>query len=507
MLHKAVYTFINIVIVTVSLSIAGCSDDKSQDIGNEVPGKKTDMPADAVARVGDEVITYSQLNSLINSSAMVGISVPEIGTPERKQFMLGLLDNIINANLIYLDARAKGIDRLTSYTEDVSRFEDAMLASMYKSAVMIGDVKVGETEVLHYYNTQTSKEAELDDTMKMMIEAMIRQKKLDELNATMRDRLRENVAVVVNEKVLSVEHDKKRSDAEVVATYNKHRISWSQVKDLMRVDRQHPMMTTYYVDNDSERRNRLEQYIDNAIMTMKGRATEMDKDPVYIKRMAEYRKARLINEHRNGLIHSWNPSDDELKAFYADNMNNFVVPEKRKVQMVVVKTREEAEAIKQQIDANEITMYQAAQQYSTDPELKRTLGDMGWVSQGDGFEGLDEVIFNLEPEVISEPVESPAGWHLIKVLDVVAGEHDNLDDLRTRQLVFKAYMKRKFDDYVDDLRENHYEVAVYNDELDRRFQNEADFIAEQNRNAELDGSIARQHTDEQQESTTTPLTE
>jgi parvulin-like peptidyl-prolyl isomerase len=188
-------------------------------------------------------------------------------------------------------------------------------------------------------------------------------------------------------------------------------------------------------------------------------------------------------------------------------MNNFVVPEKRKVQMVVVKTREEAEAIKQQIDANEITMYQAAQQYSTDPELKRTLGDMGWVSQGDGFEGLDEVIFNLEPEVISEPVESPAGWHLIKVLDVVAGEHDNLDDLRTRQLVFKAYMKRKFDDYVDDLRENHYEVAVYNDELDRRFQNEADFIAEQNRNAEQDGSIARQHTDEQQESTTTPLTE
>jgi hypothetical protein len=90
---------------------------------------------------------------------------------------------------------------------------------------------------------------------------------------------------------------------------------------------------------------------------------------------------------------------------------------------------------------------------------------------------------------------------------VVAGEHDNLDDLRTRQLVFKAYMKRKFDDYVDDLRENHYEVAVYNDELDRRFQNEADFIAEQNRNAEQDGSIARQHTDEQQESTTTPLTE
>ncbi|MGD8583568.1 MAG: peptidylprolyl isomerase [Gammaproteobacteria bacterium] len=509
MLQKAVYTFINIVLVSVALSIAGCGDDKSQGTGSETRAEKTDMSTDAVARVGDEVITYSQLNSLISSSAMVGISVPEIGTPERKQFMLGLLDNIISANLIYLDARAKGIDRLTSYTEDVSRFEDAILASMYKSAVMVGDVKVSESEVLHYYNTRTSKEAELDDTMKMTIEAMIRQKKLDELKATMRDRLRENVDVVVNEKVLSVDHDKQRSDAEVVATYNKHRISWSQVKDLMRVDGQNSMMSAYYIESDSERRNRLEQYIDNAIMTMKGRAAEMDKDPDYLRHTAEYRKARLINEHRNGLIHSWNPSDDELKTFYVDNMDSFVVPEKRKVQMVVVKTREEAEEIKQQIDANEITMYQAAQQYSTDPELKRTLGDMGWVSRGAGFEGLDDFIFSLEPEVISGPVESPAGWHLVKVLDVIDGQHENIDEPRTRQLVFKAYMKRKFDDYVDDLRENHFKVVVYNDEINRQFQNEADFIAEQNRKAEEAGSITRQHTDteELQQLIKTPPTE
>jgi parvulin-like peptidyl-prolyl isomerase len=372
---------------------------------------------------------------------------------------------------------------------------------------MIGEVEVGETEVLHYYNTQTSKEAELDDTMKMTIEAMIRQKKLDELNATMRDRLRENVDVVINDKILSVNHDKKRSDAEVVATYNKHRITWSQVKDLMRVDRQHPMMSTYYVDNDSERLNRLEQYIDNAILVIKGRAAEMDNDPDYIRHTAEYRKARLINEHRNGLIHSWNPSDEELKAFYAENMDSFVVPEKRKVQMVVVETREEAESIKKQIDANEITIYQAAQQFSIDPEAKRTLGDMGWISRGADFEGLDEFIFSLEPEVISEPVESSTGWYLVKVLDVVAGRHDNLDDPQTRQLVFRAYMKDKFDHYVADLRKNHFDIVVYNDELDRQFQNEADFIAEQNRNAEQEGLITRQHTGEQQESTTTPLTE
>jgi len=143
-------------------------------------------------------------------------------------------------------------------------------------------------------------------------------------------------------------------------------------------------------------------------------------------------------------------------------------------------------------------MYQAAQQYSLDPNAKRTLGDMGWVSQGTGFEGLDEFTFNLEPEVLSDPVESPAGWHLVKVLDVIDAQFENFDDPQTRQLVFRAYMKDKFDDYVVDLRKNHYEVVVYNDELNRQFQNEADFIAELEKKAQKEGSVTQQRTEELQ---------
>ncbi len=64
---------------------------------------------------------------------------------------------------------------------------------------------------------------------------------------------------------------------------------------------------------------------------------------------------------------------------------------------------------------------------------KRTLGEMGWVSQGTGFKELDDFTFNLEPEVVSEPVESPAGWHLVKVLDVNDAQLQDFDDPQTRQ--------------------------------------------------------------------------
>jgi len=506
MQQQTVFKLITTLFLSSVLVLAGCGDDKSKQQTSEVSPEKAAEPG-VIARVGDETITFSQLNTMLNSSAMVGLSIPALGTPERNQVMITLLDKVISANLIYLDAKKKGIDRLASYTEDVDRFEDAIIAALYKSKVMIGDTQVGEAEVLHYYNTQSSKETELTDDVKLAIESMIRKKKLDELKATLRERLRENVDVVINENVLSADYDDKRSDADVVASFDSRSISWGQVKELMRGADQRASLAAFYIDNDEERRTRLEQYLDNAIMTLKGRAAGLEKDPTFIKRTTEYRKTLLINEHRNSLINSWNPSEDELKTYYVDNMDKFTVPEARKVQMVVVKTKEEAESIKAQIDKGEITMYQAAQQYSIDPNAKHTLGDMGWVSQGTGFAGLDEFTFNLEPEVVSSPVESPAGWHLVKVLDVVDAQFENIDDQQTRQLVFRAYMKDRFNDYVVDLRKNHFEVAVYDDELQRQFQNEADFIAELTRKSQEEGSVTEQRVEELQKWITKPTPE
>jgi len=498
MLHKSLYKFSTVLIFSLALAVTACSEgDKPKPKATEAVTEKPVNP-DLVAQVGDQEITWSELNTMLNSSAMVGLSVPALGTPERSEVIITLLDKVISANLIYLDAKKKGADRLTSYTEDVARFEDAVVAALYESAVLIGDIQVGETEVLHYYNTETNKETELTDDVKTSIESILRKRKLDELKANMRERIRENVDVVVDEKVLSPDYDDTRSDADVVATYDSHRITWSQVKDLMRGADQRADRAAFYVDNEEERQKRLDRYIDNAIMALKGYAAGLDKDPTFIKRTTEYRKTRLINEHRKNLMHSWNPNDDELRTYYVDHMDAIAVPEMRKVQMVVLATREEAEDIKARIDRGDITMFQAAQQYSTDPNAKSTLGEMGWVAQGTGFRELDDFTFNLEPEVVGGPVESPAGWHLVKVLDVTDAQYDNIDDPQTRQRTFRAYMKDQFDNYVVDLRKNHFEVAVYDDVLTRKFQDEANLIAELKKKALEEGSVTQQRTEDLQ---------
>ena len=497
-------------IFCLSLFLSAC--------GNEEPSAKTNetltQPAEAqqalkaegvIAQVGDQNITYREINVLLNSSAMVGVSIPALGTPERNKVIITLLDKVISANLLYLDAKKKGTDRQTLYSTDMKMYEDAVLVTMYKSDVLIGDIPVSEQEVLDYYKSSISPETELNDDSKLAIESVIRKQRYIELKNSMSERLRAGTEIKINEDVLSTDADIGRSDADIVATIAGKAITWSDVKVPMRGADYRATLAEFYLDNDEERLARLQEYIDNSLMVDKAVAAGMKQDPKFIKRTAEYRKTHLINVHRTGLVNSWLPSEDDLKTFFVDNMDQISIPEARKVQMVVVKTKEEAEAIKADIESGKITMFQAAQQYSLDPNAKNTLGEMGWVNQGTGFAELDDFTFNMEPETIGGPVESPAGWHLVKVLDVSDAKHQNFDDPQTHKLTLRLYMKNKFNDYVVDLRKNHFEVAVYDDELTRRFQKEADYIAELTVKSKQQGSITQQRVEDMQKYITPPM--
>jgi len=488
-------------VLFITLLLASCGNDEPSA---RAPGTQLTNAEGVVAKVGDELITFNELNTMLNSSAMVGLSIPALGTPRRNQVMITLLDKVISANLLYLDAKEKGADRLMTYVTDMKKFEHAVLAAMYKSKVLIGDIPVTEDEVMAFYKSSISSETELTDDVKVAIEAKIRKHRFTELNKSMRERLRAGVDIKINEDVLSTDADDKRSDADSVATIADKRITWHDVKVQMRGADYRATLAEFYVDNDEERLARLQEYIDNTLMVDKALAAGMDKDPEFIQRTAEYRKTHLINVHRANMIAKWKPSEDELKTFFVDHMDKISLPEARKVQMVVVKTREEAESIKAEIDSGKITMFQAAQQYSLDPNAKSTLGDMGWVNKGTGFDELDNFTFNLEPEVVSDPVESPAGWHLVKVLDVKDAQYQNFDDPQVSRLTLRMYMKNKFNDYVIDLRKNQFAVAVYQDELNRHFQKEADYIAALTVKSKEPGSITEQRTKEMQKWITPP---
>lgn len=84
-------------------------------------------------------------------------------------------------------------------------------------------------------------------------------------------------------------------------------------------------------------------------------------------------------------------------------------------------------------------------------------GDLGWISPGDTVPEFEHAMSTLKPGQVSEPAQSPFGWHLIQVLE--RRTHD-VSQERQRQSARQAIRTRKadaaFQEWLQRLRDRAY---------------------------------------------------
>jgi len=461
------------------LWLGACSDNASDAVGaikatndetTSRPSRREGEPMDVVARVGDQYVTFGDLNTMINSAAIVGLSMPELGSPERDTVRLTLLDKMITANLLYLDAKQKGLDQDPEYQKVIDTFRDSILITLYRSKHLVGDIEVSEQDIQEFYKNNIDESTELTDDLKVGIEATIRKNRVNERTSTMRSRLREGhrSSIVVSD--LDPGDDQIRSDDDVLAKLDGVDITWGEVRSSLQ--------RAQTLNSTQARVEALEKIIDNRIMAQKAKEIGLEQDKVYQARVNEFEKTRLINIHRAQLIDSWDPDAEEVKAYYEANKEDIIVREVRKVQMLVVETEEEAEKLKQQIEANKITFHKAVADHSIVEDAKKTLGQIGWVSEGSGFTELDKETFLLEAGEIGGPVKSPAGWHLVRILDQRDALNTDINDEATYKKTRRLLLKEKLNSYVINLRKDKYAVDVDDDLFSELAQQEVDWYQE-----------------------------
>lgn len=481
-------------VVTALIMLPVCATASMKSAGDA--GSRSAARSDVIARVGDQTITFREINTAMNSSGIVGVSIPAVGTPQRDTTRIVLLDRFVSANLLYLDALKQGSDRDPGYQKAVTRFSSAILAGLYRQRNQAGDIPVSDEEIEAYYRQHVKADTELTDDLRLQIEATLRRQKLHERLATADRTLRDSVKVVLHPENLSSKDDATRADSTPLAEVGTEIITWGQIGDTIITAGKAATIADPMAFESEARRQALEREVDLRIMVQKAKAAGLEDDPVYRKRVNEYRKTRLINLHRRNLVKNMEPSEDELEAYYQANRQRLMVPEARKVQMVVVKTRKEARSIKDRIEAGDITMYEAARDYSIAAGAKRNLGEVGWVNQGEVVPALGAAIFSLEPGKLGGPVESPAGWHLVKALEVKDSKYSDFADEATRKLTRRRYLHEKVDAYTAQLRKNEFSVVVYQDRLVQLEQQEADMVKELAAKAEQPGSVTQQRIKE-----------
>jgi len=167
-----------------------------------------------------------------------------------------------------------------------------------------------------------------------------------------------------------------------------------------------------------------------------------------------YRKQLTINELLNKTVLSKIViSSSEVKEYYENNKNEFVIPEQVRARHILVESDEEAEEILKQLNDG-ADFIELAKEKSTCSSASEG-GDLGYFARGQMVKEFEDVAFALDVGEISPVVETQFGYHIIKLLDKKSETTIKLEDAM-QDIEEKLKLEKQntaFSDYLDILRD------------------------------------------------------
>lgn len=223
-----------------------------------------------------------------------------------------------------------------------------------------------------------------------------------------------------------------------------------------------------------ERLEVLQTLIDDKLLYEEALRLGLDKDPKVQKVMVN----TLLREQVYSQVRNSDFSDDELKAYYEENKEDFVVPEKVQVKRILIRvnetrTDEDAMALAKQVRGEiaadpKAKFKDAAATYSEDP-YKRRGGDVGFVSKA-GKPGLDNAIvekaFELDNGQLSEVFRTDDGYNIVYIANRRERVERTFQQMKGSVLrkVKNARLKEMYDTYVQGLKGS-ATITVHEDKL------------------------------------------
>ncbi|HEY4317978.1 MAG TPA: peptidylprolyl isomerase [Herbaspirillum sp.] len=102
--------------------------------------------------------------------------------------------------------------------------------------------------------------------------------------------------------------------------------------------------------------------------------------------------------------------------------------------------------LKQRLDNHAATFEELAKTFSNDGSASKG-GDLGWIYPGDTVPEFERAMNDLKVGEVSEPIESPFGFHLIQVLE---RKTDDMSKDRQRTAARNAIRERKTEEATDE---------------------------------------------------------
>jgi len=145
-------------------------------------------------------------------------------------------------------------------------------------------------------------------------------------------------------------------------------------------------------------------------------------------------------------------TEEAVEAYYSTHGDEFQVPESVTVRQILVATLNEARDVRRRLQKDPRSFDALARTLSQSPEGDQG-GLMGTFSRGQLPKELDAAAFALRPGAISGVVETPLGYHVLRVDSRQDARQEPLEECRDqiRSGLLQAESDRRVREFVRDL--------------------------------------------------------
>lgn len=144
-------------------------------------------------------------------------------------------------------------------------------------------------------------------------------------------------------------------------------------------------------------------------------------------------------------------TQSDIEAYYRRNREQFAVPERRDVELIMTRTEAQAEEAKRAIEGG-MSWAEAARRFSIDDASKANGGRLAGLSEGQQERAFDRAAFSARRGELVGPIRGQFGWYLLRVTAITPPRQTPLSEARDqiRALIEQERAQRKLAAFVED---------------------------------------------------------
>lgn len=237
-------------------------------------------------------------------------------------------------------------------------------------------------------------------------------------------------------------------EEKVLASVNDVNITESDLKNaLLRI----PSDKQAYFASEDGKKQLLSQMISFELVYCDAKKKGIDNDENYLRDLETVKKDLLIQTAIKNEMDNVTVTENEIKDYYDNNKQQFISEESVTASHILVDTEDKAKEIAV-IIKNGLDFADAAKEYSKCPS-KSEGGKLGTFTRGKMVPEFEKAAFEAEIGVVTEPVKTQFGYHLILVEDKKQGELSAYEEVKDtlKNMLLAQKQDHRYYDYVNGL--------------------------------------------------------